>query len=196
MAMPDFPIDPELRIPARPPVVLRRTTEAVGFIRKMTLSRPGHAWRDVLQSFEAARDEWSAMEAVVHLELLLEAEGLLIEERTAHASPLGKIGFAPPRSKSRNVGAVSFGPGVLAGCGPVEASVRVYSVRNKPAPRDGCWHLSRSETSERAGGEVSFLRATTSMSCRPIESLMLDDLLSRISDLNRFVVKTSKSRDI
>jgi hypothetical protein len=26
------------------------------------------------------------MEAVVHLELLLEAEGLLIEERTAHAS--------------------------------------------------------------------------------------------------------------
>src|SRR6266568_755199 len=52
MAMPDFPIDPELRIPARPPVVLRRTTEAVGFIRKMTLSRPGHAWRDVLQSFE------------------------------------------------------------------------------------------------------------------------------------------------
>jgi hypothetical protein len=25
---------------------------------------------------------------------------------------------------------------------------------------------------------------------------MLDDLLSRISDLNRFVVKTSKSRDI
>src|SRR6266567_642368 len=37
-------------------------------------------------SFEAARDEWSAMEAVVHLEVLLEAEGLLIEERTAHAS--------------------------------------------------------------------------------------------------------------
>jgi hypothetical protein len=86
MAMPDFPIDPELRICARPPVVLRRTTEAVGFIRKMTLSRSGHAWRDVLQSFEAARDEWNAMEAVVHLELLLEAEGLLIEERTAHAS--------------------------------------------------------------------------------------------------------------
>src|SRR6266699_4005550 len=97
MSMPDFPIDPELRIRPRPPVVLRRTTEAVGFIRKMTLSRPGHAWRDVLQSFEAARDEWSAMEAVVHLELILEAEGLLIEERTAHASPLGKIGFARPK---------------------------------------------------------------------------------------------------
>src|SRR6266508_1647079 len=102
--MPDFPIDPELRIRTSPPVVLRRTTEAVGFIRKMTLSRPGHGWRDLLQTFDAARDEWSAMEAVVHLELLLEAEGLLIEERTAHASPLGKIGFAPPRSKSRNVG--------------------------------------------------------------------------------------------
>ena len=83
------------------------------------------------------------------------------EQRTL--LPPGKIVFAPPRSKSRNVGAVSFGPGVLAGCGPVEASVRVYSVRNKPAPRDGCWHLSRSETSERAGGEVSFLRATTSI---------------------------------
>jgi len=32
--MPDFPIDPELRIRARPPIVLRRTTEAVDFIRK------------------------------------------------------------------------------------------------------------------------------------------------------------------
>ncbi len=85
--MPDFPIDPELVIGASPSVVLRRTTEAVRFIRKMTLSRPGQGWRDLLESFEAAEDEWSAMEAVVHLELLLEAEGLLIEERTAHASP-------------------------------------------------------------------------------------------------------------
>jgi hypothetical protein len=42
--MPDFPIDPEIRIRTSPPVVLRRTTEAVGFIRKMTLSRPGHGW--------------------------------------------------------------------------------------------------------------------------------------------------------
>ena len=90
MSMPDFPIDPELRIGASPPVVLRRTTEAVGFIRKMTLSRPGHAWRDVLQSFEAVRDEWSAMEAVVQLELLLDAEGLLIEERTVPASLPGQ----------------------------------------------------------------------------------------------------------
>jgi hypothetical protein len=63
------------------------------------------------------------------------------EQRTL--LPPGKIVFAPPRSKSRNVGAVSFGPGVLAGCGPVEASVRVYSVRNKPAPRDGCWHFPK-----------------------------------------------------
>jgi hypothetical protein len=38
------------------------------------------------------------------------AEGLLIEERTAHASSPGKIGFAPPRSKSRNASAVPFGP--------------------------------------------------------------------------------------
>jgi hypothetical protein len=30
MFMPDFPIDPELHIRASPPVVLRRTTEAVG----------------------------------------------------------------------------------------------------------------------------------------------------------------------
>jgi len=78
--MHDFPIDPELRIRARPLVVLRRTTEAIRFIRQMTLSRPGQAWRDVVESLEAARDEWSAMEAVVCLELLLEAEGLLIEE--------------------------------------------------------------------------------------------------------------------
>jgi hypothetical protein len=84
--MPDFPIDPELRIRATPSIVLRRTTEAVDFIRKVALSSPDRAWKDVLQSFEAARDEWSAIEAVVHLELLLEAEGLLIGEETAYAS--------------------------------------------------------------------------------------------------------------
>ena len=84
--MPAFPIDPELRIHASPPVILRRTTEAVRFIREMILSRSSHAWRDVLESFEAARDEWGAMKAVVHLELLLEAEGLLSEEGTARAS--------------------------------------------------------------------------------------------------------------
>jgi hypothetical protein len=58
----------------------------------MTLSQAGCAWRDVLQNFEAALDEWSAMEAVVHLELLLEAEGLL-EERPAHASSSGQDRF-------------------------------------------------------------------------------------------------------
>jgi hypothetical protein len=83
--MPDFPIDPELRIRASPPVVLRRTTDAVDFSRKVTVSTADRAWQDVLQSFEAARDEWHAMEAVVHLELLLEARGLLIEEGTAYA---------------------------------------------------------------------------------------------------------------
>jgi hypothetical protein len=91
--MPDFSIDPELRIRTSPPVVLRRTTEAVGFLRKIALSRPGHGGRDLLQSLEAAQDEWSAMETVVHLELLLEAEGLLIEERTAGAPSLGQDRF-------------------------------------------------------------------------------------------------------
>ena len=55
MGMPDFPIDPELRIRASPPIVLRRTTEAVNFIRKAALSTPDRAWQDLLQSFEAAR---------------------------------------------------------------------------------------------------------------------------------------------
>ena len=87
--MPDFPIDPELRIRASPPIVLRRTTEAVEFIRQLVLSGADGAWEDVLQSFEAAVDEWSAMEAVVHLELLLEAGDLLIEKSTAYASPFG-----------------------------------------------------------------------------------------------------------
>jgi hypothetical protein len=87
--MPDFPIDPELRIRASPPIVLRRTTEAVGFIRQLVLSGADRAWEDVLQSFEAAVDEWSAMEAVVHLELLLEAEDLLIEKSTARAARSG-----------------------------------------------------------------------------------------------------------
>jgi hypothetical protein len=86
--MPDFP-DPELRIRASPPIVLRRTTEAVDFIRKVALSSPDHAWQDVLQGFEEARDEWNAMEAVVHLELLLEAGGLLVEG-TAYVSRFGQ----------------------------------------------------------------------------------------------------------
>jgi len=88
--MPDFQIDPELRIRASPPIVLRSTTEAVDFIRKVALSAPDRAWQDILRSFEGARDEWSAMEAVVHLELLLEAGGLLIEEETAYASRSGQ----------------------------------------------------------------------------------------------------------
>jgi hypothetical protein len=88
--MPDFPIDPELRIRASPPIVLRRTTEAVDFIRKVALSTPDRAWQDLLQRFEAARDEWSAMEAVVHLELVLEAGGLLIEEGTAFGPRSGQ----------------------------------------------------------------------------------------------------------
>jgi len=87
--MPDFPIDPELRIRASPPIVLRRTTEAIEFIRKTTLSSPNRAWEEVLQSLEAARDEWIAMEAVVHLELLLEARNMLIEESRPHASAFG-----------------------------------------------------------------------------------------------------------
>jgi hypothetical protein len=77
--MPDFPIDPELRIRGSPPRVLRRATEAMAFIQKMILSRSGRAWRDVQQSFEEASDEWSAMEAVVKLELLLvSAEARLV----------------------------------------------------------------------------------------------------------------------
>jgi hypothetical protein len=88
--MPDFAIDPELRIRASPPIVLRRTTEAVEFIRQLALSSPDRAWEDVLQRFEAAGDEWSAMEAVVYLELLLEAGDLLIEEATAYASRPGQ----------------------------------------------------------------------------------------------------------
>jgi hypothetical protein len=87
--MPDFPIDPELRIRASPPLVLRRTTEAIEFIRKTTLSSPNRALEEVLQSLEAARDEWTAMEAVVHLELLLEARNMLIEELRPHAFAFG-----------------------------------------------------------------------------------------------------------
>src|SRR4029077_8746965 len=41
MAMPDFPIDPELHTRGSSPRVLRRTTEAMAFIQQMTLSRFG-----------------------------------------------------------------------------------------------------------------------------------------------------------
>jgi hypothetical protein len=51
-------IDPELRIRARPPVVLRRTTEAVDFIRKVAVVTPDRVWQDLLQSFEAAHKNY------------------------------------------------------------------------------------------------------------------------------------------
>ena len=38
LAMVDFPIDPKLRIRATPSIVLRRTNQAVDFIRKLALS--------------------------------------------------------------------------------------------------------------------------------------------------------------
>ena len=63
----DFAIDPELRIRANPERVLRCT--------------------NILQRFEGIRDEWTGMEAVVHLELLLEAERLLIEEKSLQPPP-------------------------------------------------------------------------------------------------------------
>jgi hypothetical protein len=83
--MPDFAIDPELRVRARserarPEKVLRRTSEALQFLREITPSRSSRAWQDAAESFEKIRDEWSAIEAVVSLEILLEAEGLLIEK--------------------------------------------------------------------------------------------------------------------
>src|SRR5215471_19276141 len=60
------------------------------FRHAQALSTPDRAWQDLLQRFEAARDEWSAMEAVVHLELVLEAGGLLIEEGTAFGPRSGQ----------------------------------------------------------------------------------------------------------
>jgi hypothetical protein len=79
--MVSFAIDPELRIRGFPETVLRQSDEALTFLRKKTLSLPGGPWQDVLALFEAIHDEWSALEAVVRLEILLEAEGALIEER-------------------------------------------------------------------------------------------------------------------
>jgi hypothetical protein len=94
--MPDFAIDPELRIRANPEKVLRCTNDAVRFIREMMLSRRDHQWRNILQRFEAIRDEWTGMEAVVHLELLLEAEHLLIEEKPLQPPATSR----PHRSKA------------------------------------------------------------------------------------------------
>jgi hypothetical protein len=67
----------------------------MAFIREMALSRSGHGWQDLQQSFYEAWDEWSAMEAVVKLELLLEAEGLLIDDKPVLASTLS------PEERSR-----------------------------------------------------------------------------------------------
>jgi hypothetical protein len=77
----DFPIDPELRIRGRPELVLHHTNEALNFVRQTAASMSSRTWQDVLSRFEAIQDEWSAIEAVVHLELQLESEGRLIEEK-------------------------------------------------------------------------------------------------------------------
>ena len=77
----DFPIDPELRIRGRPELVLQRTNEALNFVRQTATSMSSRKWQAVFARFEAIQDEWRAIEAVVHLELQLETEGRLIEER-------------------------------------------------------------------------------------------------------------------
>jgi len=98
--MSDFPIDPEVRIRGRPDQVLRRTNEALNFVRQAARSAPGQAWQDILDRFEAIQDNWSAMEAVVHLEVLLEAEGRLIEEkRREPLRPVEKKFLTPPGSR-------------------------------------------------------------------------------------------------
>ena len=71
----DFPIDPELRIRGRPELVLQRTNETLNFVRRTAASMSSSEWQDVLARSEAIQDEWSAIEAVVHLELQLESEG-------------------------------------------------------------------------------------------------------------------------
>jgi hypothetical protein len=97
--MSDFPIDPELHIRVSPPRVLRRTTEAVAFIREMAEGSSGRVWQDLERSFYEAWDEWSAMEAVVKLELLLEAEGLLIDDKSVLASALFRKNDHAPRTR-------------------------------------------------------------------------------------------------
>jgi hypothetical protein len=95
-----FPIDPELRFRAGPEQVLRRTNEALNFVRTMAQGGADRAWQDVLEQLEAIRDEWSAMEAVVNLELLLEAEGRLIEEKRPKALlHLDESDLTPRRSR-------------------------------------------------------------------------------------------------
>src|SRR4029453_1642203 len=93
--MPDFPIDPELRIRATPPIVLRRTTEAVDFIRKVALSSPDHAWQDVLQGFEEARDEWKPSSISSSC---LKREAYWLREQLTFLA-LGKIGLAARRPR-------------------------------------------------------------------------------------------------
>src|SRR5262249_38304308 len=83
VVMVEFPIDPELRIRGAPERVLRCTSDAVKFLRQIGLGRPDSPWTRFLEAFQDARDEWSAMEVVVQLELALEAEGRLIEEKSS-----------------------------------------------------------------------------------------------------------------
>ena len=77
----DFLIDPVLRIRGAPERVLQRTSDAGKFLKQMMLARPDGPWTMLLQAFQDTQDEWSAMEAVVQLEIALEAEGRLVEEK-------------------------------------------------------------------------------------------------------------------
>ena len=96
----DFPIDPELRIRGRPERVLQSTNDALNFVRQTAARFTSRAWQDVLERFETIQDKWSAIEAVVHLELQLEAEGRLIEEKRREPfRPVEKNVLTPPGSK-------------------------------------------------------------------------------------------------
>jgi hypothetical protein len=89
----DVPIDPVLRIRGAPQRVLQRTSDAVKFLKQMMLARPDGPWTTLLQALQDAQDEWSAMEAVVQLEITLEAEGRLVEEKQpsgAQSIPLAR----------------------------------------------------------------------------------------------------------
>ena len=79
--MANFPIDPELHVGESPETVLRQSDDALTYLQRKARTDPDGPWRDALRNFQAIRDEWSALEAVVRLECLLESKDLLIEAK-------------------------------------------------------------------------------------------------------------------
>lgn len=121
--MKDYPIDPpiELRMPVG---LLRSTNRARAVIAQKAAT--DRSWRKLERQFERISDEWTAIDAVVALEVLALEDGLLVEEASEHpAIPQRRAPRVPARSFPRRqpvLASVVNYPSMEEGVSPIRRS--------------------------------------------------------------------------